>query len=52
MNTQKQVEFDRPGERSLDQHCCCDTNITKNGLNMFPEIPDCFSKYLEKFLNI
>ena len=36
-----------------------DTNITKNRLNMFPEIPDFFlkiskffSKYLEKVLNI
>ena len=35
-----------------------DTNITKNRLNMFPEIPDFFlkiskffSKYLEKVLN-
>ena len=29
-----------------------DTNITKNRLNMFPEIPNFFSKYLEKVLNI
>ena len=26
-----------------------DTNITKNHLNMFPEILNFFSKYLEKF---
>ena len=31
---------------------CQDTNITKTRLNMFPEIPDFFSKYLEKGLNI
>ena len=29
-----------------------DTNIMKNGPDMFPEIPNFFSKYLEKFLNI
>ena len=29
-----------------------DTNITKNCLNMFAEIPDFFSKYLENVLNI
>ena len=29
-----------------------DTNITKNRLNMFAEIPDFFSKYLESVLNI
>ena len=29
-----------------------DTNITKNRLNMFPEIPDFFSKYLKKVLKI
>ena len=27
-------------------------NITKNGLNMFPEIPDFFSEYLEMFFEI
>ena len=26
-----------------------DKNITKNHLNMFPEIPNFFSKYLEFF---
>ena len=26
-----------------------DKNITKNHLNMFPEIPNFFSKYLESF---
>ena len=29
-----------------------DTNITKNSLNLFPEIPNFFSKYLEFFSNI
>ena len=29
-----------------------DTHIMKNRLNMFPEIPDFFSIYLEKVLNI
>ena len=29
-----------------------DTNITKHRLNMFAEIPEFFSKYLEHVLNI
>ena len=37
---------DRASAPGLDIH------IMKNRLNMFPEIPDFFSKYLEKVLNI